>query len=73
MNKDENKIKIFGETFVENNKKKCYILSGGIKYNLNTYFNIKNNKSKRLEVELVGINNITNKKECLEDVNHKNV
>ena len=60
-----NKIKIFGEAFVKNNKNNCYIVNNGVKYNLNTYFYIKerkekNNKIKKLKIELVGIMKVTN-------------
>ena len=49
-NVNDNKIKIFGETFVKNNKNKCYILNNGIKYNLNTYFYIKERKEKNSKI-----------------------
>ena len=67
-NVNDNKIKIFGETFVKNNKNKCYIINGKIKYNLNTYFYIKERKGKsnkkiKFKIKLVGIMNINNLEE----------
>ena len=39
-NENNYKIKIFGESFVDNNKDKCYIIYNRIKYNLKSYFYI---------------------------------
>ena len=61
-NNNKNKIKIFGYDFVKNNKNKCYILKNGIKYKLNSYFEIKNKKAKKLVIELVGVLKVTNLK-----------
>ena len=62
INKDENKIKIFGKNFVENNKEKCKIICNNIFYDLTEYFDIssydKNNDI--FEINLFGINNIIN-------------
>ena len=60
INENINKIKIFGDLFVENNRDKCYIIYNRIKFYLNDYFYIINNKAKKLVIELVGIRNITN-------------
>ena len=43
---NDKKIKIFGESFVKNNKNKCFIIYNGIKYNLNTYFYLKKERKK---------------------------
>ena len=48
-----NKIKIFGESFVQINKEKCYIVYNGKNYNLNSYFDNKNKKI--IIIELIGI------------------
>jgi len=58
----DNKIKIFGETFVKNNKNNCKILFENKSYELIAYFDISNycNKDNILEIKLQGINNITN-------------
>ena len=57
----DNKIKIFGKNFVNNNKNKCKILCNNKIYELNEYFDISNysNKNNILEIKLQGINNIT--------------
>ena len=55
-----NKIKIFGKNFVNNNKKYCIIIYGNKKYELNEYFKIKNfYKDNILEIKLMGINQIS--------------
>ena len=62
VNKNENSIKIFDSTFVNNNKKICKISCNGKEYELHERFNLKNfNKNKEvLEIKLKGIINITN-------------
>ena len=57
-----NKIKIFGNKFVENNKGNCELIAFGEKYELNSYFNksdirLNNNTFK---ITLKGMNKITN-------------
>ena len=56
------RIKIFGETFTEINKNNCYMLNNGIKYKLNSYFDIKNNKEKQLIIELIWTKRVKNLK-----------
>ena len=53
-----NKIRIFGEEFVEKNKNKCKILFKNKIYDLQSEFYCK--KNSQLEIELIGIINITN-------------
>jgi len=57
----DNKIKIFGKDFVNNNKNKCKILCNNKIYNIDVYADISNYTSKNnlLEFQLQGINNIT--------------
>ena len=57
----ENKLRILGKKFVNNNKNKCKIKYEDKEYELNEYFDIKNYKNKdKIEIKLIGINNITN-------------
>ena len=59
--KDEGKIKIFGNSFVKNNKGKCKIIYNNKEYELTEYFNdIDNNIKNEIKIKLKGINNITN-------------
>ena len=60
LNKDE--IKIFGSTFVDNNKNKCNIIIDGQKQSLCSYLKLNPNQKKEriLQIELQGIQNITN-------------
>ena len=62
FNKDKKQIKIFGKEFVENNKEKCKLYIEGKEYELMEYFDTKNIKEikDQLEITLVGIKNITN-------------
>ena len=47
--KKENKLKIFGDTFIRNNIDKCTIIYEGREYKLMSYINITNNmKEKKL-------------------------
>ena len=45
-NDDCKNVKIFGHSFVQNNKDKCYIIFEGINYKLQEYFNFKDYKKK---------------------------
>ena len=55
------KIKIFGEKFIQNNKDKCKIIYNDKKYELNDHFTlIEINNNQTLEIKLKGIKNITN-------------
>ena len=56
--RNEGKIKIFGENFVKNNKNKCKIIINGREYELEEEFIIKNEKT--IEIKLIGISKITN-------------
>ena len=67
VNENDNKIRIFGDTFVKNNRNICYIINNGKKYNLNNYFNIRNKKIKHLVIELVGISKFSNLKDMFKD------
>ena len=60
---NEERVRIFGEKFVKNNKNKCHIEYNGKKYELKEYFeDIDNNYNHKNEIILIlaGINNITN-------------
>ena len=57
-NENNNKIKIFGENFVQNNKDKCYIIYEEKDYPLTEYFEVENNE-ELLELKLFGTKNIT--------------
>ena len=56
---NENKIRIFGKEFVENNGNKCKIIYKGKNYKLEQYFEIPNGEDT-LEIKLVGLNDVTN-------------
>ena len=60
IEKEDKKIKIFGERFVENNKDKCKYKYENKEYELTKKFDLTNyNKSNEiLEIKLIGINNI---------------
>ena len=54
------KIKIFGDYFVRNNKNICSISYEQQKFELNEFFDIRNVKKNELEIKLKGIRNVTN-------------
>jgi len=60
IDKLDEKIKVFGKKFVENNKKNCKILVDNKEYELMEEYNINNHNEKMLKIKLIGINNITN-------------
>ena len=65
-------IKLFGDKFVENNKKKCHINIEGKEYELCSIFNIDENKNNyikgdTLKIKLKGINNITDMNSIFKD------
>ena len=62
IKKDDEKINIFGENFVKNNKDKCKYIYENKEYELTKEFDLTNyNKSNEiLEIKLTDINNITN-------------
>ena len=66
INKDDKKIKLFGKTFVENNKNNCYIFYINEKYELTEYIRLYDYKSNILEIKLVGIKNVKNMKGLFE-------
>ena len=53
--KNKKNIKIFGNTFVKNNRIKFYILNNGKKYSLEEHFNIENNIKKTLKIKIIRI------------------
>ena len=55
---DESNIKIFDETFVNNNKNNCKIIYENQEYELTEQFNVENIKNNKLEIKLKNINNI---------------
>ena len=62
IEKNKNRIRIFGEIFVNNNKDKCYIKYKDKKYELDIYF-LKTNieeKDNLLELKLIQTANFTN-------------
>ena len=52
------KIKIFGEEFVKNNKNKCKIIINDKENELIEEYKIKDNNKNKLEIKLIGINNL---------------
>ena len=62
INEKDNRIKIFDSDFVKNNEHLCFIMHNKKKYKLTEYFTItkKMKKTNILEINLYGINNITN-------------
>ena len=59
--KQENKIRIFGAKFVENNRNKCKMIIDNKEYEITEEYNIKNykNNNNKLKIILKGINNVT--------------
>ena len=64
---NSNKIRIFGDKFIENNKDKCHIIYKGKQYNLTSHITL-NNKSE-VEMQLKGINKIIDMEYIFEDCN----
>ena len=60
--KDNDKIKLFGEKFVENNKDKCFLLINNSISELSEFINNDNKKikDKIIKVSLIGEKDITN-------------
>ena len=59
INENDEKIKIFGEDFVKNNKNICQIIYEDECYKLTEFLEVKKiGRSKILEIKLIGINNI---------------
>ena len=60
IDKGDNKIKIFGENFVKNNKGKCFMIYEGQKLDISEYFESKDLKDKeKIEIKLTGLGEIT--------------
>ena len=64
INNNENKIRIFGKTFVENNKNRCRIIYNNIVFSLQEYlyFSEKFKKGDNLEIILLEFESIYNRK-----------
>ena len=60
INKNAKIIKIFGETFVNNNKNICSIFYNSERYNLTEYISVEKYESELLEIKLVGIKEVKN-------------
>ena len=60
IDKDEKEIRIFGKTFVENNKNKCIIIYNDIIFPLQEFFSVDNIKKeeKKLIITLVELGDI---------------
>ena len=59
IDKNEKEIKLFGSTFIKNNRGKCKFMHKDKEYELIEYFNTKKIKDEFLEIKLKDINNIT--------------
>ena len=70
-NENNNKIKIFGENFVQNNKDKRYIIYEEEDYPLTEYFEVENNE-ELLELKLFGTKNITDMSYMFSNVTNMN-
>ena len=57
---NQNKVKIFGKEFVDNNKNFCKIIYENKEYNLSEYLQNLDKNKKILTITLKGINNIVN-------------
>ena len=69
--KKGDKIKLFGELFVKNNKDKCKIAFNGKDYDLVDYFELPEiENAKTIDIKLKGIKNITNIS-CMFSYNYK--
>ena len=57
----DNKIKIFGKKFVENNSENCLIIANGKEYELSEHFTIQKNdlKNNELEIRIIQIKAVT--------------
>ena len=69
---NEGNIRIFGDTFVKNNKNNCHLIIGHKKYDLCSFLNIKdfeidNDINEIIEIKLKEINNITNMRSMFKD------
>ena len=57
--KEENYINIFGSEFVKNNKDICKMIIDDKEYKISEKYNVKNYNNNKLQINLKGINNIT--------------
>ena len=53
------KIRLFGNQFTINNKKNCFILIKGAKYELSEFYDRNDFNEEELEIKLIFINDIT--------------
>ena len=62
INKDDNKIQLFSDTFVNNNKDKCYLIIDNEKHELCEYLELNNNQknNNKLTIKLIETQFITN-------------
>ena len=61
ISKEKEKVKIFGEEFVKNNKRNCFLLIDNALYDLMEYFYLNDNvKKKNLKVKLIEENKMDN-------------
>ena len=60
IDKNQEKLKIFGDDFVKNNKNNCYLLINGKKIDLCNEINIKEEQKENLEIKLIETKIITN-------------
>ena len=59
IDKNKEKLKIFGDNFVKNNKNNCYLLINGKKIDLCSEINIKEEQKENLEIKLIETKIIT--------------
>ena len=60
INPNDTKVRLFGETFVKNNKKICNIIYKKDKYELLEFFDLISSSHNILEIKLVGIKKVRN-------------
>ena len=60
IDKNQEKLKIFDDTFVKNNKNNCYLLINGKKIDLCSEININEEQKENLEIKLIEAKIITN-------------
>ena len=64
----EDKIRIFGDTFVKNNKSNFHMKINGKNYELNSFYKIKNEKENEIfNIKLKQIKNVTNLSSMFEE------
>ena len=68
INKEEKKIRLFGDKFIDNNKNNCKIYYNGKEYELETFI-MKQNFTKTLEIKLRVYKDITNMSYMFSDCN----